>query len=56
MLRCIQVSSPTEKVRRMSSDLTLITNEEGIVLRERLCALLAHTRQFDAGRVMTARS
>jgi superfamily II DNA or RNA helicase/HKD family nuclease len=31
----------------MSSDLTFITNEEGNTLRDRLAALLAHTRQFD---------
>lgn len=30
-----------------SSDLTFITNEEGNTVRDRLAALLAHTRQFD---------
>ena len=46
MLRCVQVSTPTEKLPQMSPYLTFITKEEGNTLRERLFALLAHARQF----------
>jgi superfamily II DNA/RNA helicase len=45
--RLCSVPEITEHPAKVSSDQTFLTNQPGNTVRERLAALLAHTRQFD---------